>query len=307
MLNEFQYKESDIFNVRWCENPFLFAAGSSSSVCDLYTQDFKKTKSLACQLGQYRTPITSIRFRPQGLDPSQKPSVLVTVSDGGITQWNPLNGRRFHLTRLNNQEIFTSDYDLYGTKYVVGCNNGILKVFDANTNSNVQVFRPVEEITAQRVFCTKWFNEYNILSAGWDNKISVWDARTGIVCRTILGPHVCGDSVDVKENYIVSGSYNVKDQVQVWDFGSGKNIYTISIENNGLKCLVYSLQFCKNFEGLFAVGGAEDNKVHFFNAATMEKKGVIDRITKPIYSLNWSLDNKLAIGAGSSALIYLAT
>ena len=54
---------------------------------------------------------------------------------------------------------------------------------------------------AQRVFALKYHPETNyiLVTGGWDNHLKVWDTRTteGVV-RTIHGPHICGDGLDLK-------------------------------------------------------------------------------------------------------------
>ena len=71
-----------------------------------------------------------------------------------------------------------------------------------------------------------------LLSAGWDNTVCVWDTRlrSGAV-RSIHGPHVCGDALDVEPSggaEVLTGAYSSEDQLQVWDLGSGALIQTLA-------------------------------------------------------------------------------
>ena len=61
-----------------------------------------------------------------------------------------------------------------------------------------------------------------LISGGWDKTIKIWDVRTGEIVRNIVGPFVCGDSIDVNDSYILSGSYTDTNQLQIWDFNTGK-------------------------------------------------------------------------------------
>lgn len=38
------------------------------------------------------------------------------------------------------------------------------------------------------------------------------------------GPHVCGESVDVCGNEILTGSWRPEDQLEIWDFSTAKKI-----------------------------------------------------------------------------------
>ena len=50
-----------------------------------------------------------------------------------------------------------------------------------------------------------------MLSAGWDNTIQIYDLRIGLTVGSIYGPHVSGDSLDVFEDIILTGSHRNKD------------------------------------------------------------------------------------------------
>ncbi len=56
----------------------------------------------------------------------------------------------------------------------------------------------------------------------------VWDLRTESAVGTICGPKICGDSIDVKGQYILTGAHRGRDQLQVWDLGSQKLIETLA-------------------------------------------------------------------------------
>jgi hypothetical protein len=36
--------------------------------------------------------------------------------------------------------------------------------------------------------------------------VQVWDVRVGYAVRSIYGPHICGDSLDLDGNTIVTGT-----------------------------------------------------------------------------------------------------
>lgn len=44
------------------------------------------------------------------------------------------------------------------------------------------------------------------MEGGWDNTVQVWDIRVGYAVRSIYGPHICGDALDMDGNTIVTGS-----------------------------------------------------------------------------------------------------
>lgn len=62
----------------------------------------------------------------------------------------------------------------------------------------------------------------------------------------MLGPHVCGESLDFQGTTILAGSYSIKDNLTLWDLRKHKMVESIdwfdhdfekNIEN--YSCLVY--------------------------------------------------------------------
>lgn len=55
--------------------------------------------------------------------------------------------------------------------------------------------------------------------------VQIWDVRNpaGSV-RKICGPTITSDSLDLKDNILLSGNYTNNDTVQLYDFGSGQLI-----------------------------------------------------------------------------------
>lgn len=62
-------------------------------------------------------------------------------------------------------------------------------------------------------------------TGGWDSMVQIWDVRNpaGSV-RKICGPTITSDSLDLKDNILLSGNYTNNDTVQLYDFGSGQLI-----------------------------------------------------------------------------------
>ena len=99
-----------------------------------------------------------------------------------------------------------------------------------------------------RIFCAKFVKEEEnlIISGGWDKTIKIWDGRSGDVVRNICGPFICGDAIDMHDGYILSGSYHDVNQLQLWEFSTGKFCEEIAFQTPNEKsaghpaCQVYS-------------------------------------------------------------------
>jgi len=57
------------------------------------------------------------------------------------------------------------------------------------------------------------------------DSVQIWDKRVDYAVRRIFGPHICGDALDIDDsNVILTGSWRPDDQLQTWDFNTGKLI-----------------------------------------------------------------------------------
>lgn len=83
-----------------------------------------------------------------------------------------------------------------------------------------------------RIFSVKCLkNDPNVFfSGGWDSMVQVWDIRVGSgAVRKICGPSISSDSLDLKNNILLSGNYQNNNIVQLYDFHSGNLIDTLDI------------------------------------------------------------------------------
>lgn len=113
----------------------------------------------------------------------------------------------------------------------------------------------------QRVFALKFHpDDHNLfVTAGWDDCMKLWDKRfPKSVLKSINGSHVCGPGIDVRGNTILSGSWVVKNALQLWDLRSGtltKNLGFPSDEQSGE--YLYCAQFVSS--SIAIAGGSGTN------------------------------------------------
>ena len=56
---------------------------------------------------------------------------------------------------------------------------------------------------------------------GWDNTVQIWDIREGSAVRSLYGPHICGDALDIVGDEILTGSWRAETQLEVWSLSTG--------------------------------------------------------------------------------------
>lgn len=58
--------------------------------------------------------------------------------------------------------------------------------------------------------------------------IHIWDIRQAKSVESFYGPHVSGDSIDLRDNKILVGCYAGKNQIQIWDMRNKKQLEAIN-------------------------------------------------------------------------------
>jgi WD40 repeat protein len=106
----------------------------------------------------------------------------------------------------------TVDYKPDGTAFATGGSDCIVRVYDEATRKiKVELAGggTGEPGHNNRVFAVKFDKEDEnlLISGGWDNNVKVWDIREPSPIRSIYGPYVCGDALDLHDGYILTGSW----------------------------------------------------------------------------------------------------
>jgi len=74
-----------------------------------------------------------------------------------------------------------------------------------------------------------------VVSGGWDNTIQIYDLRYRGPVRTMYGPHICGDCIEIRSDghTMVAGSYRAEDCIEVYDLRMYKRTRMIPWEGSG--------------------------------------------------------------------------
>ena len=106
--------------------------------------------------------------------------------------------------------------------------------------------------------------------------MQVWDVRSGEAVRGWYGPHICGDALDMVGDAVLTGSWRSSEQLEVWDFGTGKRREEVSWygpnhSNRSLHsqpCMLYAAQFSKenpHNPRFIVAGGSGYNEAKVFD------------------------------------------
>lgn len=150
-------------------------------------------------------------------------NVLTSVSaDGEINHWHVTSGRKLHtIPKVDDNALYCIDYNYNGTQFSVGGKDYKVRVYDESTKTLLQTLEGSIDIPghSNRIFSLKYFpDDPNLhVSCGWDNTMIIYDVRYQYPVASMLGPHVCGESIDVNGNYLIAGSYSIENNLTVWD------------------------------------------------------------------------------------------
>jgi WD40 repeat protein len=240
--------------------------------------------------------VTSLCWKPRISTAKTKNVVIVGESLGGISQWHCTSRKQVYNIQTPS-EVFSIDYHRWFNLVVCGGRDGILRIYDDITQSLVTEF---EQKHTNRIFCVKSHpeDENLLISGGWDSTIQVWDIRVPQSIRSILGPHICGESIDLKNSFLLAGSWRDKNSLQVFDFASGHPIRNLSQKTHSW---IYSSKFSEDGESCVAVGSNENQLLLFDN---FEQTGNVLGFPQPVFSVDMSKNKKmLAAGCGDGSVV----
>lgn len=137
----------------------------------------------------------------------------------------------------------------------------------------------------------------------------IWDLRVGEVTYTMVGPKITGDSVSLRDDYILTGSSRVTDQLQLWDYRTKALVHTFEWDENPkyANTGINSCQFCPNSKNTVVAAGGQQMKMfslddysEFFELRLPENESLYTCDTS-------SINNKYIAGGKKGWLYSMAT
>lgn len=226
-----EHNSSEVFCVRFSPDGKFLAAGCSDGAIRVFNAS---NGNLAYNLqggSNAALPTTCIRFRPQTAATRTKNVFIAANASGVVQHWHMTSAKCLHSMQDDDNQVYAMDYNDDGTKYVTGGKDKIVRVYDEATKSIISRlqgdgFRYSSNESpghSNRIFSVKCVpgDDNMVLSGGWDNTVQFWDLRSNQAVRSIYGPHICGDSLDIVGNEVLTGSWRADHQLEIWDFRSG--------------------------------------------------------------------------------------
>lgn len=182
--------------------------------------------------------------------------------------------------------MYTGDFTCDGSRFVVAGLDRNLYVYDEVDNAHTflkEMSSKDMNITAHtnRVNCIRAHpSQANIVfSAGWDNTLKIYDVEKGYPIASIGGTECTSDSIDIKGDMMLTGSYRNHSEMSLlscvnqklvfnWDFHRRSHYAENQQSENGF-VLGARFSHCGNF--IFAGGaGKNELKVWMNNSDTSQ-------------------------------------
>lgn len=173
--------------------------------------------------------------------PSNQNLIIYGSKDGFLFLNDLCSVQTIGMTRHLGSSLLLMALDSYGEMFTIACADGSLRVYDIGTMQRTQILMkstitpsPISRSSnCQTSIYSIVYHPINsniIAAATGKDGVFFWDLRTGNIEKTINGPHIRGNSLDMHDNTILTASYRDNKQIEFWDFGTGRKIREVQVD-----------------------------------------------------------------------------
>lgn len=122
----------------------------------------------------------------------------------------------------------------------------------------------------------------------------------------MIGPYVCGDSIDLRGNTLVTGSYSGDHKLLLWDIRTRKILQSIKWDNqsDAIETNIFSAKFCPNLnKNLLAVCSSNTNHFQLYECKDYNIYAAYRYLDKPIYTLDFTSNGDYCAFGGADGSI----
>ena len=319
----YDFDKEECFTLRYDESSKNLAAGYSTGFIGIYNlekpeldPEYKKSYTISS------FPITCLRWKP-----FNRTTLLTVNAEGFIIQLHSKSGKILQKIEEENNPLMCVDYSYDGLLFATGGNDKIVRLYDDNTKTLIKKLeRHRYDLPehSNRIFAVKFSKKDPnlLLSAGWDNTILLYDLRAKEVQNYLYGPHVCGDGLDIKEDLLLTVSWEKEDQIQLFDLRNNKKIgvFQMKLNEDAKNSLdnvsyLYSCRF-NPVNTTFCVTGSNKNYLRIYDYSNLNYDNIteqkiksilnLDELKEPCYCCDYNIKgDKLAYGSAKSKVTFM--
>ena len=323
--NNFDFDKEECFTLRYDDTYKYISAGYSTGFLGIYNLDKpENSKEYRKSYNISTFPITCLRWKP-----FNRTTLIAVTAEGYILQIHSTSGKILQEIIEENNPLMCVDYSPDGLLFATGGNDKYVRLYDDNTKTLIKKLeRHRYDLPehSNRIFSVKFSKKDTnlLISGGWDNTLLLYDIRAKEVQNYLYGPHICGDGIDLKDDLLLTVSWEKEDQIQFFDLRMNKKIGVFQMileenkENKNLLDNVSYLYSCRfnPSNNTFCVTGSNKNYLriydynNLYNDTLIEQriKGILDLndLKHPCYCCDYNIKgNRLVYGSAKSKIDFL--
>ncbi|KAK3751366.1 hypothetical protein QZH41_009310 [Actinostola sp. cb2023] len=307
-----------VFSIHLSQNSQFLSAGCGNGAVQVYCIETARKRRPLKHGSLYGLPVTAVKFLPYKDD-----RLMSATSDGTITCWDLDSWCALRSVDEYQNEISALDFSHDGKMFATSGKDRSIRVYDSDTMQLKLTFASSDSSESSRyyianvvapegghgrkVFSLKFhpFDDNVFLTGGWDRCLKIWDVRVDQVVRSIPGPYICGDGIDICDDDVLTASWLHHNALQVWDYGSGALIENIPFPSGERGAFLYVGRYISS--DVVAAGGSGTNDVKIISRRTHEVIDSTDEEGKPIQALDVSHGSKLLALGGTGTHVKLVS
>jgi len=301
---------SSCFCVRFSPCNRYLAVSFSSGVISVYDADTGELENTltSASNASHSAVAMQLRWKPNSL---QLMSVTANADlDGQVTHWHTQSGKCLSTITERGNQLLCSDYFIDGSRFATAGYDRTPRVYDDKTRRELQTLSRGDGYTtnghSNHIFSVKCHPGTSniIFTGGWDNTVQFWDTRQEKSIRSLSNCFICGDTLDfdISRDCLLTGSHRSTDALQMWDFGTGKLVETVSNHTDSIdtRSMLFAAQYSKDAGSrMIGAGGHQVNEAKLLvqEADGTKVFAALVGLEKPVFSLDFAHNSQLvAVG-----------
>lgn len=288
-------KNPEIYSVALGDEKDIIASGYSNGEIHI----FNKYYNLKVIQNSLDT-ILSLKLNPKNNQ------ILLSVSSmGDVVHTHIDSAKKLSEFRIEKYIIKCMDFSSLNSKVAIGFAEGCINIYDDETQTLENVIKKGTSFATGHInqIHSVVFDKNNrtkLISGGRDKRLMLWDLRNLECSAMVVEPYILGDTLDIKGNYIIAGSYETSQGILLYD---QRNLNK-SIKNFRSDSKIYVCKFSKNENSeIFAAGGYKRNSVKLYDINKSDYLSGIEGNYSPCYALDFSTNGSVfAYGCADGGL-----
>ncbi|KAG1681564.1 hypothetical protein FOA52_014072 [Chlamydomonas sp. UWO 241] len=204
---------------------------------------------------------TCVRYIPVA---GSAANVLLVAQGNRVLHVHVSTGKVVRSVSEEGNKVYNISVRSDGQAFASVGSDRAVRLYDEHTGQMTTSMSHGNETTttghSMDVFGLVWSSsEHNTLvSGGWDNTLQVWDVRAQKSVRSIYGPYMCGDALDLKGDKVLAGSWRHTTPLELWDLRSTKLLTRLPFyQKEQDACKLYAAKFGRGtLDGYIVAGGS---------------------------------------------------